>query len=72
MRFVKELANYIKNMTLTLMSTIVHPWCVSHFTSISTYGVWGVRVEIQVSKRELHMHIHFHLGVHKEMEWRNE
>ena len=34
------------------------PWCDGHSTSINAYGVWGVKVEIQVSRRELHTYIH--------------
>ena len=29
-----------------------------HSTSISACGVWGIRVGIQVSRREFHTHIH--------------
>ena len=38
--------------------TTAYPWCDGHFTSISACGVWGTRVGVQVSKRELHTHIH--------------
>ena len=38
--------------------TTTHPWCDGHSTGISAYGVWGVRVRIQVSKMKLHAHIH--------------
>ena len=38
--------------------TTAHPWCDGHSTSISTYGVWRARTEIQVSRRKLHSHIH--------------
>ena len=38
--------------------TAVHPWCDGHSTSISAYGVWGVRAGVQVSRREFHTHIH--------------
>ena len=31
--------------------TIAHPKCDNHSTNISTYGVWGVKAGIQVSKR---------------------
>ena len=34
------------------------PWYNGHSTSINAYGVWGVKAEIQVSRRELHTHIH--------------
>ena len=37
--------------------TTVHPWCDSHFTSISACGVWRARAGVQVSKKELHTHI---------------
>ena len=40
------------------VNTTAHPWCDGYSTSISTYGVWGARVGVQVSKRELHTHIH--------------
>ena len=39
-------------------STTAHPWCRGYSTSINTCGVWGVRAEVQVSRRELHTHIH--------------
>ena len=29
--------------------TIIHSWCDSHFTSISTCGVWEARVRVQVT-----------------------
>ena len=35
-----------------------HPWCGDHSISISVCRVWKAKVEIQVSKRELHTHIH--------------
>ena len=38
--------------------TIVHPWCGGHSTSINACGVWGVRVGVQVSRREFHTYIH--------------
>jgi len=36
--------------------TTMHPWCGGYSTSINAYGVWRVRVGVQVSKRELHTH----------------
>ena len=36
----------------------VYLWCNGHFTSISAYGVWWARAEIQVFRRETHTHIH--------------
>ena len=38
--------------------TSLVPWCDGHSTIISTCRVWGVRVEIQASKKEFHTHIH--------------
>ena len=38
--------------------TTAHPWYIGHSTSINAYGVWGVRAEVQVSRRELHTHIY--------------
>ena len=38
-----------------------YSWYGNHFTSITAYGVLGVRVEVQVSKREFHTHIHLDL-----------
>ena len=38
--------------------TTALPWCDGHSTSISVCGVWGERVGVQVSKRELHTHIY--------------
>ena len=35
-----------------------HSWRNSYSTSISVCGVWGVRVGVQVSKKEFHIHIH--------------
>ena len=35
-----------------------HFWYDGHSTSISTCGVWGVRVKFQVSKRKFHIHIY--------------
>ena len=35
--------------------TTIHPWCDGHSTSINACGVWGVRVGVQVSRRELHI-----------------
>ena len=46
---------YFKNR---LLKTTAHPWCGGHFTSINACKVWGVRVEVQVSRREFHIHIH--------------
>ena len=42
----------------SLLVTTVHSWCDGHSTSISAYGVWEVRIGVQVSKREFHTHIH--------------
>ena len=36
----------------------IHPQCGGHSTSINTYGVWGVRARVQVSRREFHTYIH--------------
>ena len=36
----------------------MHPWCGGHFTRIDVCEVWGVRAEIQVFKRKLHIQIH--------------
>ena len=33
-------------------------WRGDHSTSINAYGVWGARIGIQISKRELYTHIH--------------
>ena len=38
--------------------TTAHPQYGGHFTSISTYGVWGERAEVQVFRREFYTHIH--------------
>ena len=38
--------------------TIAHPWYDGHSISISACEVWGVRVGVQVSKREIYTHIH--------------
>ena len=38
--------------------TTAYIWCDSYSISISVYEVWGIRAEIQVSKREFHTHIH--------------
>ena len=51
-------SNVFNNFFFFLNVTTTHPWCDGHFTGISSYGVWGVRVRIQVSKMELHAHIH--------------
>ena len=32
--------------------TTAHPWCDTHFTSISAYGVWGIRAGVQVFRTE--------------------
>ena len=37
-----------------------HPWCNGHYTSISTCRQWGVRAEIQVSRKKLHIHMHLY------------
>ena len=38
--------------------TTAHPWCGGHLTNINACGVLGVRVGVQVSKKELYTHIH--------------
>ena len=38
--------------------TIAYPWYDGHSISISACEVWGVRVGVQVSKREIYTHIH--------------
>ena len=38
--------------------TTTHCWCDSHFTNINAYEVWGVRVGIQVFRKEFHTYIH--------------
>ena len=38
--------------------TTAQSWCDGHFTNISACGVWGVKVGVQVSRKELHTHIH--------------
>ena len=38
--------------------TIAYIWCDGHFISISVYGMWRIKVEIQVSKKEFHTHIY--------------
>ena len=38
--------------------TTAHPWCSGHSTSINACGVWGVRVGVQVFRREFHTHIY--------------
>ena len=38
--------------------TVAYPQCDGHSTSISACGVWGERVNVQVSRRETHTHIH--------------
>ena len=64
----KELEKYVfiiimngKILTCFItLHTIVHPWCGGHFTSISVCTVWGVRVGVQIFRRELHTHIYLH------------
>ena len=49
----------IKYLSIHLRNTLTaHPWCSGHSTSINTCGVWGARVGVQVSRRELHTNIH--------------
>ena len=43
----------LKNRT----DTILHPWYGGYLTNINAYE-GGVRIKIQVSRRELHTHIH--------------
>ena len=33
-------------------------WCSGCFTSITTCGVWGARVRVQVFRKEFYTHIH--------------
>ena len=44
--------------THTHMLTTAYSWCDGYSTSINDCGVWEVRAEVQVSKRELQRHIH--------------
>ena len=37
---------------------IAHFWCDGHSSSISICGVWGVKAEIQVTRRRLYTYIH--------------
>ena len=46
------------NILYQLFFTTAHSWYYGHFLSISTCGVEGARVGIQVSVKELHTHIH--------------
>ena len=53
------IALYKCHILLTMFQiTTAHPWCDGHSTSISAYGMWGARVRVQVSRRELHTHIY--------------
>ena len=36
----------------------MQPRCGGHSISINAYGMWRVRVRVQVSGREFHTHIH--------------
>ena len=42
---------------LKLNGTTAHHWCSGRSTSISTCGVWGVRVGVQASMREFYIYI---------------
>ena len=46
---------------VTIFSTTVHSWHDSHSTSISAYGVWGTKIEVQDPKREFLIYIHLNL-----------
>ena len=35
-----------------------HPWRNGYSTSTNACGVWKLRIEVQVSKREFYTHIH--------------
>ena len=39
-------------------STTAYPWCGGHSTSISACRIWGARVGIQVSRKELYTHVY--------------
>ena len=41
-----------------LPSITTYSWLDGHFISISVYGVWGVRIRVQVFRKELYTHIH--------------
>ena len=47
----------IKNTLVNYINITVHTWCDGHSTSINACGVWGAKVGVQVSRRELHTHI---------------
>ena len=38
--------------------TTAHFWYDSHSTSINTCEMLGTKIEVQVSKKELHTHLH--------------
>ena len=48
---------FFKCLSLLFITT-AHPWRNDHSTSISVYGMWGVKVKVQVSRRKFHTHIH--------------
>ena len=49
--------SYYDLLTIAL-SIIAHPWRDSHSTNISVCGVWGIRVNVQISKRKFYTHIY--------------
>ena len=41
----------------------MHLWYGGHSTSINICRVWGIKSEIQVSRKKFHTHIHLRLDV---------
>ena len=53
-RFCPKLSQYI----YIYIYITTHLWYGDHFISINASEVWGVRVRVQVFRREIHTHIH--------------
>ena len=48
----------LSNMFSKIKPSTAYLWCSGHSISIIACGVWGVRVRVQVSRRDRHTHIH--------------
>ena len=56
--YIEGFTNATNNTYIQGWITIAHPWYGGHSTSINVCGVWGVKVRVQISRREFHKHIH--------------
>ena len=56
--FIYSYENIPPSFHIQVCCITAHHWGDGYFISISVCGVWEIKTEIQVSRRELHTQIH--------------